>query len=171
MRLLAGINSAAPLSNAGGSLNDIGNPVTNTFVVPLFATCGFAGPTLAPLIGGYLADTERLGWRWCFYLCAIWHGALCIALTIFMPETLASALLAYKAARLRATTGDTSWRAKIQDEALKTATIRALKRPFVLMTCEPILICFIAYMTSRSHRFLNQDRFRLILANGILDPN
>ncbi len=66
---------------------------------------------------------------------------------IFMPETLAPALLKFKAIRLRRLTRDGKWRAKVQDESLKEATVRALKRPFVMLAVEPVVQFFIVYLT------------------------
>jgi DHA1 family multidrug resistance protein-like MFS transporter len=138
--------SAAPLSNAGGSLNDIGNSVARTITLPLFATTGFVGPTLGPLIGGYIASSH-LGWRWCYWITAIWNGLAFVMTVVFMPETNTPALLKYKAVRYRKLTGDARWRAKIEDETLAEATKRSLKRPFVMLAVEPVVQFFVLYLT------------------------
>ena len=160
-RFIAGLLSSAPISNAGGTLNDIGNPVLRTIALPVFTSCGFIGPTLGPIIGGFLANS-RLGWRWCFYVCAIWNGLAFLAVTAFMPETLSSALLKYKALRLRSLTGDKNYRAKAEDEDLKSATVQALKRPFVMLAVEPVVQFFIIYLTGQytcpsSHHLLGSS--------------
>jgi len=150
LRFIAGLMSSAPLSNAGGTLNDIGNPVVRTVAFPLFATCGFVGPTLGPIIGGFLATNPSLGWRWCYYLVAIWNTLAFVVVALFMPETLAPALLKFKAIRLRRLTGNIRWRAKVEDESLKEATVRALKRPFMMLAVEPVVQFFTTYLTSQS---------------------
>ena len=149
-RFLAGLVSSAPLSNAGGTLSDIGSPVFRTIALSIFATCGFAAPVLAPIVGGFLAVNPALGWRWCYYICAIWNGLAFVAVTAFMPETLAPALLKFKAIRLRRLTGDKNWRARVEDESLMEATIRALKRPFMMLAVEPVVQFSILYLTSKS---------------------
>lgn len=173
LRFIAGLLSSAPLSNAGGfqrlsrshatargeneaddtraggTLNDIGNPIVRTLALPLFTTCGFVSPSISPLIGGFLA-TSNLGWRWCYYLCAIWNAGAFVIVAVFMPETLAPALLKLKAMRLRKLTGDGRWRARVEDESLVQATGRALKRPFVMLAVEPVVQFFVAYITSKS---------------------
>lgn len=148
LRFLAGLVSSAPLSNAGGTLNDIGTGVSRTLMFGFFATCGFVGPVLAPLIGGYIVENDKFGWRWCYWVVAIWH-ALAVTLTAgLMPETLAPALLKLKAQRLRRTTGTAGWRARVEDESLKEATVRALKRPFKMLAVEPVVQFFVVYLTS-----------------------
>lgn len=146
LRFIAGFFSAAPLSNAGGSLNDIGNPVFRTLGLPLFTTTGFVGPILGPIIGSYIAESH-LGWRWCYYLTAIWNGASFVLVMTFMPETLGPALLKYKAIAWRRKTGDGEWRAVVEDESLWEALQKSLKRPFVMLVKEPILVFFSVYLT------------------------
>lgn len=128
-------------------MNDIGTPLSRTLMFPLFATCGFVGPVLSPIIGGYIVTNPAFGWRWCYWVVAIWNAAAFVLVTMFMPETLNPALLKLKALRLRATTGEKHWRAQIEDESLKEATVRALKRPFQMLLVEPVVQFFIFYLT------------------------
>jgi DHA1 family multidrug resistance protein-like MFS transporter len=168
LRIFAGFFSAAPLSNAGGSLNDMGNPVFRTLGLPLFTTTGFAGPILGPIIGSYVAQSY-LGWRWCYWITAIWNG-FCFLMVVFcMPETLPGALLKYKAMAWRAASssasgsdrqevegkkgGTVKWKAEIEDESLGVALQRNLKRPFIMLVKEPILIFFSVYLTGMSISF------------------
>lgn len=192
LRLFAGFFSAAPLSNAGGSLNDIGNPVFRTLGLPLFTTTGFVGPILGPIIGSYIAESG-LGWRWCYWITAIWNGASFVLVMAFMPETLGPALLKYKAIAWRKAAsaskpgggddqaarvsgselegsvqgqglGDKKaetvrWRAEIEDESLGVALQRNLKRPFIMLVKEPILIFFSIYLTGKSLRLISPITF------------
>ncbi|ORY27999.1 major facilitator superfamily domain-containing protein [Naematelia encephala] len=147
LRFLAGFFSAAPLSNAGGSLNDVGRALSRTLTLPMFATTGFLGPLLGPLIGGFIVENDTLGWRWAFWIAAIWNAFAFGLVVVFMPETLGHALLKYKAVRLRKVTGDMRWKAKVEDETLVEATVRSLKRPFLMLALEPIVIMFVLYLT------------------------
>ncbi|WRT66815.1 uncharacterized protein IL334_003778 [Kwoniella shivajii] len=147
LRFIAGFFSSAPLSNAGGTLNDIGDPLLRTVAFPSFATAGFAGPILGPIIGGYVSTNPNYGWRWCYWICAIWQGIAFIMCSFFMPETLAPALIKYKAIQYRKTTGEGIWRAPIEDESIHKLTVKYLQRPFVLISKEPILQLFVAYLT------------------------
>jgi len=153
LRLFAGFFSAAPLSNAGGSLNDIGNPVFRTLGLPLFTTTGFVGPILGPIIGSYIAESH-LGWRWCYWITAIWNGFSFLLVVFCMPETLPGSLLKYKAMAWRRLSVDGSsgekrnmWKAEIEDESFGVALQRNLKRPFIMLVKEPILAFFSIYLT------------------------
>lgn len=148
LRFIGGLVSSAPLSNAGGTLNDIGDPLSRTLSLPLFTTCGFVGPVLGPVIGGFLVEKLDYGWTWCYWVTAIWNGVAFIVVALFMPETLGTALLKFKAVRFRRVTGHTGWRARVEDESLKEATLRALKRPFKMLAVEPVVQFFILYLLS-----------------------
>ncbi|WVW83504.1 hypothetical protein I302_105525 [Kwoniella bestiolae CBS 10118] len=147
LRLIAGFWSSAPLSNSGGTLNDIGDPVLRTIALPLFTTAGFAGPTLGPIIGGFVSQAPGYGWRWCYWVCAIWNGLAFLMAFFFMPETLAPALIKYKAVQYRMTTGEDVWRAPIEDQDIHKLTVKYLQRPFVLLGKEPIIQLFVMYLT------------------------
>jgi len=153
LRLFAGFFSAAPLSNAGGSLNDIGNPVFRTLGLPLFTTTGFVGPILGPIIGSYIAESY-LGWRWCYWITAIWNGFSFLLVVGCMPETLPGSLLKYKAMAWRRLSGGgekgVRWKAEIEDESFGIALQRNLKRPFIMLVKEPILAFFSIYLTGES---------------------
>ena len=150
LRFFAGLVSSAPLSNAGGTLNDIITPVSRTLLLPIITTFGFVGPMLAPLIGGFVATNPSYGWRWVYWIVVLWNGVAFLVVVFFMPETLAPALLKMKAKRLRKVTGDKRWRAQVEDERLKLATIKALKRPFAMLAVEPALQFFVLYLLGMS---------------------
>ncbi|ODO08669.1 MFS multidrug transporter [Cryptococcus wingfieldii CBS 7118] len=146
LRLIAGVWSTTPLSNAGGSLNDVGDPVLRTIAMPLFSTAGFLGPCLGPIIGGFVAQNPAYGWRWCYWVCAIWNGLAFLLCFFFMPETLSSALLKFKAVAYRRATGQDVWRARIEDETFGELTPKYLWRPFKMLGQEPVVQFFIAYL-------------------------
>lgn len=137
---------------AGGSLNDMGNPVFRTLALPLFTSTGFVGPILGPILGSYIAESH-LGWRWCYYITAIWNLASFILVMLFMPETLGTALLKYKAIAWRKRTGDGKFRATVEDESFMEALGKSLKRPFIMIVKEPILGFFSIYLTGKLQLF------------------
>ncbi|AAW45807.1 conserved hypothetical protein [Cryptococcus deneoformans JEC21] len=146
LRFIAGVWSTTPLSNSGGSLNDVGDPVLRTIALPLFTTAGFTGPCLGPIIGGFLAENANYGWRWCYWVTAIWNAVAFLSCFFFMPETLAPALLKFKAINYRKATGEHTWRAPIEDESLRKLTVKYLQRPFKMLAIEPVVQFFVAYL-------------------------
>jgi MFS family permease len=90
--------SAAVLAVAGGSLNDMYNPVERGYAFPVYAGAGFLGPMAAPVIG--TAISQFWDWRWNYYLCGIVGIALSVGLSVACPETLVDIILFEKAKRL-----------------------------------------------------------------------
>jgi DHA2 family multidrug resistance protein len=83
-RMLQGITSApiAPLAQA--ALININPPERMGRAMALFSTAAVLGPTIGPVLGGWL--TEQLSWRWCFYV-NVPAGILSIVLVwIFLPR-------------------------------------------------------------------------------------
>ena len=147
LRFFAGLVSSAPLSNAGGTLFDIGNPISRTIQFPIFASAGFLAPILAPVMGGYVVTNPAYGWRWMYWICTIWNGLAFLLVAFFMPETLAQAILKMKAQRLRKVTGNKGWRSKMEDSKFWPTLVVTLKRPFQMLVQEPVLQFFILYLT------------------------
>lgn len=150
LRFFAGVVSSAPLSNAGGTLFDIGDSLSRTIQFPIFAACGFIAPIIAPILGGYVVTSPALGWRWMFWITAIWNGLGFIAVLFCMPETLGSGLLKLKARRLRNVTGDRRWRAKVEDSKFWPALSVSLQRPLRMIIAEPVLQLFCVYLSGQS---------------------
>jgi hypothetical protein len=77
-----------------------------------------------------------------------------------MPETLPGSLLKYKAMAWRSLSNNTHgsggeekvvrWKAEIEDESFGVALQRNLKRPFIMLVKEPILVFFSVYLTGES---------------------
>lgn len=63
-RFFAGFCGSAPLTVAGGTMSDLFNAKEKTWAFPMFAIVGFGGPTLGPVISGYIGFTGVLSWRW-----------------------------------------------------------------------------------------------------------
>lgn len=143
----------------------MGNPVFRTLALPLFTSTGFVGPILGPILGSYIAESH-LGWRWCYYITAIWNATSFVMVMMFMPETLGPALLKYKAMAWRSKTGDSRWRAGVEDESLMEALKKSLKRPFVMIVKEPILGFFSIYLTGTQPPLPNPTRHQCQLSYG-----
>ncbi|TFK48438.1 MFS general substrate transporter [Heliocybe sulcata] len=150
LRFFAGVAGSPVLSNAGGTLSDMWSPLERTFSFPFFAFCGFLGPVLGPIIGGFVGQS-RLGYKWCDWITAIWGLALLVVMALWLPETYAPALLKMKAAAARKASGNPAYLSPTERHRLNVSFVTdfwtTMARPFVLPVLEPIVLLFSLYMT------------------------
>lgn len=67
-------------------ISDIWDAGTRGKALALFTLAPFAGPSLGPIVGGYIS-TAGVSWRWLFWVLTMFAG-LCTILIIFtLPET------------------------------------------------------------------------------------
>ncbi|TVY82140.1 Citrinin biosynthesis cluster MFS transporter mrr1 [Lachnellula suecica] len=97
-RFLTGTFASSALSNTGGVLADIWQPIERGNAMALFSLMTFAGPALGPVISGFLELKEN--WRWNFYV-LLWLAGISEVLMFTIPETLPTQVLLNKAKRLR----------------------------------------------------------------------
>lgn len=148
LRFLAGCFGSSPFGNAGGTIADMFPAAQRGIAISLFAAAPFLGPTLGPVIGGFLATGA--GWRWVEGFLAAFSGLLWICIILLLPETYAPVLLRRRAEKLSALTGKV-YRSQLDIDrgpiplgrTLKTA----LSRPWVLLFREPIVLLFSIYMS------------------------
>lgn len=100
IRFLSGLFASAPLTNCGGTIADIHGPVSRGKAMSLFTMSVYVGPSVGPIIGGYLVDSY-LGWRWIFWVMLIWALVALAIVVAFLPETYAPVLLAHRAQKMR----------------------------------------------------------------------
>lgn len=147
LRFFAGAFGSSPLTNAGGVIADMFPASQRGLAMSVFAAAPFMGPTLGPIVGGFLGETE--GWRWVEGLMAIFTGALWIIGSLTIPETYAPVLLKNRAAAMSKKTGKV-YRSKIEYDRGKQSLGRsfkiALSRPWVLLLKEPIVLLLSIYM-------------------------
>lgn len=147
LRFLAGCFGSSPFGNAGGTIADMFPASQRGIAMSFFAAAPFLGPTIGPIIGGFLATSA--GWRWVEGFLAAFSGALWLCIIFLLPETYAPVLLRRRAAKLTEMTGQV-YRSKLDIErgpvpmgkTLKTA----LSRPWILLFREPIVLLFSIYM-------------------------
>lgn len=105
------------------------------------------GPTLGPVIGGFLG--QGAGWRWVQGFMAIFSGLIWMLGSLLVPETYAPLLLRKRAERLCKITGRV-YRSKLDlergDVSIKDAFGAALLRPWILLFAEPIVLLLSIYM-------------------------
>ncbi|KAL1635899.1 hypothetical protein SLS58_010067 [Diplodia intermedia] len=141
-RFFAGLFASAPVTNTGGVLGDIWTPKQRGVAIVGYAMAVVGGPTLGPIVGGAVAQTSYLGWRWTEYLTGIYQMFMLTLDVIFLDESYPPKLLVYKARRLRHETGNWALHAKHEewDVSLQELGRKYLIKPFQLLFTP---ICFL----------------------------
>lgn len=147
LRFFAGAFGSSVLTNAGGVIADMFPASQRGIAMSVFAAAPFMGPTLGPIVGGFLGETK--GWRWVEGLMAIFTGVLWIIGTMTIPETYAPVLLRKRAQDLSKKTShvyvsilDVGRDRPDLGHSLKIA----LSRPWILLIKEPIVLILSIYM-------------------------
>ncbi len=148
-RFLAGFFGSTPLTCAGGSISDLWNPMERVYAFPIFATAAFMGPIFGPIVGGFIAQSSQLSWRWTEWVTLIISGAVLVLVILFQPETYAPILLKWKAKHLRDLTEDDRYRAEVEvrEETFIHRLGHSLYRPFILTSQEPIIMLVALYLS------------------------
>jgi multidrug resistance protein len=94
LRFLAGCFGSSPLTNAGGVIADCFPARDRGLALCIFAAAPFLGPSLGPVIGGFLG--ESAGWRWLTGFIAIFSGVAWLAGVLLTPETVSFDFLHFK---------------------------------------------------------------------------
>ncbi|KAL9002273.1 MAG: hypothetical protein Q9188_004785 [Gyalolechia gomerana] len=148
-RFLAGFFGSTPLTCAGGSISDLWSPMERVYAFPVFANAAFMGPIFGPVVGGFIGESSLVSWRWTEWVTLIISGLILASIVFLQPETYAPILLKWKAAHLRAMTGDGRYKAEVEirQETFRLRLKRALYRPFVLTFREPVIMLLALYLT------------------------
>lgn len=134
-RFLAGFFGSCALTNGGGSFADMVPAERRGSFLGAFAVGPLLGPVIGPIAGGFLGTAR--GWRWVFWLMTIVAGATTLATLALGKETFAPVILQRKVRRLRAATGDMSYR--LADGIAPSEVFRlAIVRPLKLLVRSPI---------------------------------
>ncbi|KAH9853006.1 MFS general substrate transporter [Lenzites betulinus] len=146
-RFLGGTFAAAPLANSGAVMSDIWDADTRGKALALYALAPFAGPTLGPIVSGFMA-VAGVSWRWIFWVLTFFAGT-CLVITFFtLRETFVPVILVKRAKKLRKETGDNRYWAPMERNTMSISQRLAhvLGRPFVVLVREPMLIAINLYM-------------------------
>ncbi|KAH7095935.1 major facilitator superfamily domain-containing protein [Paraphoma chrysanthemicola] len=146
LRFFAAAFGSSPLTNAGGVIADLFTANERGLAMSIFSAAPFMGPVLGPIIGGFLGMTE--GWRWVNGLMAIWAGVLLVVVACLVPETYPPVLLRKRAEKLSKLSGKV-YRSRTDIEqgkvTLSEAYATGLKRPWILLFTEPIVLLLSLY--------------------------
>ncbi|KAI1461038.1 MFS general substrate transporter [Annulohypoxylon moriforme] len=142
-RFIDGFSGSSFLSVAGGTVSDVFNRDQIQAPMVIVALSPFIGPSLGPLLGGFINYYAH--WRWTYYAMLIWAFVEFVMILLFAPETYHPIKLREKARKLRKETGDERWKAPIEKSTKSViATVgNSLLRPFQLLIFEPmcLLLC------------------------------
>ena len=147
MRFFAGLVCSPALSTGGATLADVFSPMSQPYVVALWAAGAVAGPVTGPVAGGYAAQEEN--WRWPLYMLLFLSLFTLIVLSFFFGETSSATILLRRARRLRKLTGNKNLRSQSEIEQAETSLAtnvgQSLLRPFLLMR-EPMVLFIDLYI-------------------------
>ncbi|KAF8062206.1 MFS polyamine transporter [Lyophyllum atratum] len=143
-RLLQGAFGSTGSTMVGGTVADIWLPHDRGLPMTMFTVASIAGTGLGPVWSGWVEMNPRLEWRWIQWIQMILCSGLLISIPIVMKETRTSVLLMRIVKKLRRKTGNSRYRARVEDEraSLRTLIVISCTRPVYLMLTEPIVLFF-----------------------------
>ncbi|RDW63791.1 MFS multidrug transporter [Coleophoma cylindrospora] len=145
-RFLSGCAGGTPMALGGGTIADVTRLEKRGAAMALFSLGPLTGPVLGPVMGGFIAANK--GWRWSFWVLAIFGAAVGIGALIFMRETHPKILLERKAASLRTSTGNPSLKSKLAHTLTpRQVLVQALGRPTILLLRSPVLLVISLYVS------------------------
>ncbi|ATY61555.1 MFS transporter, putative [Cordyceps militaris] len=153
-RFICGCAASAPMVVGGGTIADLYIASERGKAMALFALGPLLGPVIGPVIGGFV--TQRLGWRWTFWIVLILHtsnskaiqaGIVTLTAFLLMRETFEPTLLERKAASLRKSTGNMELRARTTDMKRTPTQLlgRAAMRPLRMLLLSPVVLLLSLY--------------------------
>jgi MFS family permease len=145
-RFLAGTFGASPITNTGGVIADLFSPSQRGLGLSIFAAAPFMGPVLGPTLGGFISIT--VGWRWVQGVCCFFIGVMWIIGVALSPETYGPVLLREKARILEKKSGKEYVSVIDMNSKKNFGEVfgKALKRPWILLFREPIVLIASTYM-------------------------
>ncbi|KAJ5604111.1 major facilitator superfamily domain-containing protein, partial [Penicillium hordei] len=139
-RLFSGIFASSPTAVVGGLYADIfSDPKTRGRSMAGFMAATTLGPTMGPLISGYISS---ISWRWTFWIGLIITGASWPAL-IFLPETFRPVLLRKHNEIHNIISADVNLAAP----SLRELVTRVLTRPIRMIYSESIVLFSCVYLS------------------------
>ncbi|KIW38363.1 uncharacterized protein PV06_09336 [Exophiala oligosperma] len=144
-RALAGTIGSAAFVIPGGQIADMFDAEQRGVVIAIYSAAPFLGPTLGPMIGGFI--DLGASWRWLFGVLTLYSGALTFFGLLIVPETYAPVLLRQRAKLLTKVTGKTHMTKIDIDNPLTFHKMvrKSLVLPWALLFREPIVLLLTIY--------------------------
>ncbi|KAF9269101.1 MFS polyamine transporter [Marasmius fiardii PR-910] len=150
-RFFCGFFGVSPFTVSGGIIADVWPVLGRGPATSLFSASTFLGPVLGPIVGGFIAQSTTITWRWIIWIMMIFAGVATASAILLLPETYAPVLLLRKAQRLRQQdpegTKNLYAEHETMDFSFKGIIHRTIYRPFQMLGKEPILALITVYMS------------------------
>lgn len=143
-RFVAGLLGSAGIALGGGTIADMFDAKQRAKVVGKYVLGILIGPVVGPIAGGFL--TEKLSWRWTFWLMTIIAAINSIVGLLFLRETYAPVLLHQRAVRMSVELQAPTIAADHDSRTLKRRLWQAVKRPLKILFLQPIVLVLASYM-------------------------
>ncbi|KAF7545980.1 hypothetical protein G7Z17_g8759 [Cylindrodendrum hubeiense] len=139
-RFIDGFAGSAFLAVSGGTVGDLFARQELQAPMLLFSLAPFVGPSIGPLIGGFI--NYNTDWRWTYYVLLIWGFAILVSIVFLVPETYHPILIKNKANKIRKDTGDERFKAPSEkvEKSVISAVSHSLLTPFQLLIFEPMCL-------------------------------
>ncbi|KAJ8103605.1 major facilitator superfamily domain-containing protein [Lipomyces tetrasporus] len=145
-RFLQGLCATCPIAVSGGVFADIySDPIKRGRAVALFCGSTIMGSLSGPFIAGYIS-TSYLGWRWVFWITAIWAGFTLACTYLVLPETFRPLIIMRRAQNLRRGGQNVVAAYELQDKDLKSVVLHVLLRPINMLFKEMIVAAICVYV-------------------------
>ncbi|KAK5115821.1 hypothetical protein LTR85_009415 [Meristemomyces frigidus] len=144
MRTISGFFGSVGIANGGGTISDMFEPKERAGIFGWYLLGPLLGPTLGPLFGGIIV--QRIGWRWIFWVLTIVCAANTLAGFLFLRETYAPVLLAWRKDKKEQEEGlPNKYSYEGQDtRAVSKKVTSSLSRPFKILM-QPIVLTMSLY--------------------------
>ncbi|ODV61990.1 MFS transporter [Ascoidea rubescens DSM 1968] len=146
-RFLAGCGSSAPITVGPSIIGDLFHENDRTLWSALVSIGPIAGPTISPVIAGFVV--ENLSWRWVFWIQLILNGVIAFFGLIIIEETYPPTILLKKAKKLMKLTNNPNLKTiyNYNDNESKLDKIKSnITRPLQLLIFHPMIYGLGAYM-------------------------
>ncbi|KAK1087690.1 hypothetical protein LTR33_000932 [Friedmanniomyces endolithicus] len=148
-RFLSGFFGCAPLTIVGGALADFWAPVDRGVAVSIFSGATFLGPTMGPLVGGFLVESAGFGWRWTAWITLMASVVFGTIGWFVIDESFGPVLLQHRAKKIRYATRNWAIHAPADEIELNLSAFvtKYCTKPLMMLVWEPILLLMTIYIS------------------------
>ncbi|TVY78285.1 MFS transporter prlG [Lachnellula suecica] len=147
-RFLAGIGGSGCLTLGGGVIADLFYADRRGVATAIYSLGPLFGPVIGPICGGFLS--QRVGWRWVFWVLLIAGSVVTILIEFFNSETNPKVLMSRKVKRLQKELNRPELRSCYEPEGpVQSPThiiLHGVMRPLKMLFLSPIVFLMSLYM-------------------------